>query len=167
MAKINWDLSKVKAESTSLFSKVPAGEYLVSIAHCVYKEKNSDSSYLQVGYMIEDGDHRGKMIMDILNMRNPSEKAVDMGEARGRLIAELQGSADFKYREDKDLINRKQFKIITDLETSTYQDKEVENVKVKKLLKSDDSAPVKTETKKASAPVAEMAKESKAPMPWD
>lgn len=168
MAKINIDLSKVMAESTSLFSKVPAGEYLVSVAHSAFKETSKGGAGLTVGYMIESGEHKGKMVSDFVNIKNESEKAVEIGFQRLRLICELQGRTSFKLVEDKDLISRNQFKIITELEESEYNGKATENVRVKKLMKSDEVASVTTvkkEVKKEEPKEEELITVDK--LPWE
>lgn len=141
MAKINLDLTKVQPESSSLFSKVPAGDYLVSVAHSVFKETTNGGAGLIVGYMIEAGEHKGKMVQDFINIKNANEKAVEIGLGRLRLICDLQARKSLKLVEDKDLVDRAQFMISTVLEESTYNDKPTENVRVKKLFKDDSTTP--------------------------
>lgn len=154
MAKINLDLTKVVAESTSLFSKVPAGEYLVSVAHSQFKDGKPGAAGLMVGYMVEAGEHKGKMVSDYINIKNDNEKAVEIGLGRLRLICELQVRKTFKLVEDTDLISRNTFMISTSLEENEYNGKTTENVKVKKLFKADSAAPVEA-VKETSKPATE------------
>lgn len=150
MAKINIDLTNIKAEGGSMFSKVPVGTYLVSVAHTEFKDGKNGASGLQVGYMVESGEHKGKMIQDYINIVNSNEKAVEMGLGRLRRICDLQLRKSFKLVNDTDLINREIFSVDVEIEESEYQGKTVENNKVKKLYALD--------TKKAevnfSAPAA-------------
>lgn len=164
MAKINIDLTKVQPESSSLFSKVPAGDYLVSVAHSAFKDTASGGAGLIVGYMIEAGEHKGKMVQDFINIKNSNEKAVEIGLGRLRLICDLQARKSYKLVEDKDLIDRATFMISTVLEDSEYNGQPTQNVKIKKLFKAEGSAPV-VETKKEVAKEQPMKEESK--LPWE
>lgn len=171
MAKINLDLTKVQPESSSLFSKVPAGDYLVSVAHSAFKETSSGGAGLIVGYMIEAGDHKGKMIQDFINIKNSNEKAVEIGLGRLRLICDLQARKSYKLVEDKDLIDRAQFMITTVLEDSEYNGQPTQNVKIKKLFKADNSMVAQSTMQPASEAKKEMAKEQPAKeeskLPWE
>lgn len=144
MAKINLDLTNVIAESSSMFSKVPAGNYTVSLAHAQFKD-NGTSAGVQLGYMVESGEHKGKLIPDYINIVNQNEKAVEIGLQRLRRICDLQLRKSFKIVNDTDLINRTQFSIEVDLVEGEYQGKPVENVRVKKLLAIDSSKTIEKE----------------------
>lgn len=164
-AKLNLDLSKTLPESDSMFSKVPAGKYVAVVAHSVFKETSSGGAGLQVGYMIETGEHAGKMIQDFINIQNSNEKAVEIGLGRLRKIMEVQKRKTFVLTTDEALINATAFEIEVVLESGTYKDQPIENCKVKKITAIEGSAPATKATAKKEAPVKE--EEKKELMPWD
>lgn len=154
-----------------MFSKVPVGSYLVSVAHSEFKDGKSGASGLQVGYMIESGEHKGKMIQDYINIVNSNEKAVEMGLGRLRRICDLQLRKTFKLVNDTDLINRTAFMIDVEVEESEYLGKAVENNKVKKLYGSITGEVPVVAAKEAKAKVEvekeEVAKEVVKRLPWE
>lgn len=138
---LNLDLTKTETESASMFSKVPAGDYEVSLAHAQFKEgkKGDGACGLQVGYMVESGEHKGKMISDYINIQNPNDKAVEIGLKRLKTIMVLQGRKDFKLTTDMALISRNKFMIGVALEPASFTKQngeavETENCAVKKLF---------------------------------
>lgn len=166
MAKINLDLTKVKAESSSIFSTVPAGKYVAVVAHSVFKDTSSGGAGLQIGYMIEEGEHTGKMIQDFINIQNNNEKAVEIGLGRLRKIMEVQKRKSFKLGTDEELISAVAFEIELTVEEGTYNDKPTTTNRVKKLNLIEGSDPVtKTATAKKEAPVKE--EEKKDLLPWE
>ena len=158
---LNLNLTNTQEESASMFSKVPAGDYEVSLAHAQFKEgkKNDGASGLQVGYMIESGPHKGKMLSDYINIANPNEKAVEIGLARLKKILVVQKRTNFILKTDMDLVSRNKFMISVAIEPSTYEKKdgtvvEAENCAVKKIMAIEgvaDIAAVKTAQAKVTA----------------
>ena len=166
MAKINLDLTKVQAESSSMFSRVPAGTYTVVLAHSVFKDTTSGGAGLTIGYMIEEGEHVGKMIQDFINIQNSNEKAVEIGLGRIKRIMEVQGRKDFKLSTDEALKSPVKFQIEVSVEEGEYNGKPTENNRVKKILALEGSSQAtiaKKETKAAVKP-AEVTEEK---FPWD
>ena len=174
---INLDLSNVQPESDSIFSKVPAGAYAVSLAYSQFKEGKSEGACgLQIGFMIESGEHKGKMIADYINIQNKSEDAVKIGHQRLRKICDLQNRKSLKLAKDTDLIARAQFMIDVEVEESTYNDKPTTNCRVKKLYAAEGqiSDNVKTAAKEnkpktTSAPVEQEEQKESSPskLPWE
>jgi hypothetical protein len=179
---INLDLTNVQEESASMFSKVPAGDYEVSLAHSQFKDgKNPGAAGLQVGYMIESGPHKGKMLQDYINIMNSNEQAVDIGKKRLKTILVLQQRKTFILKTDAELVSRNKFMVSVAIEPNTYTNRngdviESENCAVKKLFAVEgnaDIAPIKeaqakvTAAKKA-APVVEahVEEESEETPPW-
>jgi hypothetical protein len=165
MAKLNLDLTKVAPESSSMFSKVPAGKYVAVVAHSVFKDTKTGGAGLQLGFMIEEGEHTGKMIQDFVNIAGSSEKAVEIGLGRIRRIMEVQKRKSFKLDTDEQLISNVAFEIEVTLEQGEYDGKPTENSKVKKIMMIEGDAPkatTKATPKKEAAPV-----EEKELMPWD
>jgi len=166
MAKLNLDLTKVAPESSSMFSKVPAGKYVAVVAHSVFKDTKTGGAGLQLGFMIEEGEHTGKMIQDFVNIAGSSEKAVEIGLGRIRRIMEVQKRKSFKLDTDEQLISNVAFEIEVTLEQGEYDGKPTENSKVKKIMMIEGSVA----TNKASKVVVKEApaeKEEKELMPWD
>ena len=167
-AKLNLDLTKIQPESDSMFSRVPAGTYTVVLAHSVFKDTKSGGAGITVGYMIEEGEHTGKMISDFINVQNANEKAVEIGMARLKKIMEVQKRKSFKLDTDEQLISSVPFKIEVTVEAGEYNDKPTENNRVKKIMAIDSTTaagPSKTTTaKKAEAKEEAPAEEL---MPWD
>ena len=162
--KLGLDLTKTQAESSSIFSRVPAGTYTVVLAHSQFKETASGGAGLTVGYMIEEGDETGKMISDFINIQNSNEKAVEIGMARIKRIMEVQGRTNFKLATDEDLINGSKFQIEVTVEEGEYNGKPTENNRVKKIMALETTS-AKATAKKSEVKKSEEKKEEK--MPWD
>lgn len=162
---INLDLTNVQEESASMFSKVPAGDYEVSLAHSQFKDgKNPGAAGLQVGYMIESGPHKGKMLQDYINIMNQNEQAVDIGKKRLKTILVLQQRKTFMLKTDAELVSRNKFMVSVAIEPNTYTNRngdtvESENCAVKKLFAVEGAVEAKAEkvapTKTKPAPVVE------------
>ena len=162
--KLGLDLTKTQAESSSIFSSVPAGTYTVVLAHSQFKETASGGAGLTVGYMIEEGDETGKMISDFINIQNSNEKAVEIGMARIKRIMEVQGRSNFKLATDEDLINGIKFQIEVTVEEGEYNGKPTENNRVKKIM-APETTSAKATAKKSEVKKSEEKKEEL--MPWD
>ena len=165
-SKINLDLTKVESESSSVFSRVPAGQYLVVLAYSQFKEgKNPGAAGLQIGYMIEEGEHKGKMIGEYINIANQNEDAVKIGLGRLKRICELQGRSSLKLATDLDLIHKGKFLIDVELVENEYNGKTTEVNRVKKLLANEGS--VKEEVKEIKKVQDEVKEEKKEKLPWE
>jgi len=166
-SKLNLDLTKIQPESDSMFSKVPAGKYVAVVAHSVFKDTKSGGAGLQVGFMIEQGEHAGKMVQDFINIAGSSEKAVEIGLGRLRKIMEVQKRKSFKLDTDEQLISGVPFEIEIVIEEGTYNDKPTENSKVKKIAAIEGSVATNKTSKVVAkeSPVKE--EEKKELMPWD
>lgn len=160
---LNLKLGNVEAEQSSMFSKVPDGEYVVSVAHSQFKDgKKPGAAGLQVGYMIEEGPHKGKLIQDYINITNENEQAVEIGLRRLKAIMVYQDRKNFDLKTDHELISRNKFMITTVLETSTYKEKEIESVSVKKLsaLEKKEMTKATTATTKATTKTTPVVEET-------
>lgn len=61
------------------FTPMPAGKYIGAIIASEIKTTNAgDGRYLSLTIEIIDGEHAGRRVWDILNLWNPSEKAVEI-----------------------------------------------------------------------------------------
>ena len=119
--------------------------------------------------MVEEGEHKGKLIRDFVNVKNASSQAEEIGRARLKRIMEVQGRKSFKLEEDTDLISSTEFFIVTELEDSTFLDKNDKEVttkqnRIKKILPLEETT---TEAPKKEAPQKEEAPKNEKKMPWD
>ena len=168
MAKIKLDLTNDKSESSSKFSTVPSGTYKVTLADSEFKNTTSGFG-LTIGFMVEEGEHKGKLIRNFVNVKNASSQAEEIGRARLKRIMEVQGRKSFKLEEDTDLISSTEFFIVTELEDSTFLDKNDKEVttkqnRIKKILPLEETT---TEAPKKEAPQKEEAPKNEKKMPWD
>lgn len=156
---INLNLTNTAVEAASMFSKVPDGDYVVSVAHSIFKDgKNPGAAGLQIGYMVEEGAHKGKLIQDYINIANNNEQAVEIGHRRLKAIMTYQERKSFALKTDADLISRNKFMISTVLEKSMFKEREIESVSVKKIFA--------IEKKKAAAVEAHVEEETEETPPW-
>lgn len=151
-SKLKLDLTKTDAESASMFSKIPDGDYVVIVAHSQFKEgKNEGAAGLQVGFMVEEGAHKGKMVQDYINIANSNEQAVEIGMRRLKGIMVAQNRKSYVLDTDADLVSKEKFMISVALEKSMYKEKEIESSAVKKIYAIEK----KTGTASASKPSTE------------
>ena len=98
MAKLNMDLTNVKEESK--FKVLPVGNYDLVIESAIIKANSSKTGfYINVKYKVISEEGKGVTILDIINIKNDSEKAVEIGQKRlKRMLAihnmPVDGSAD-------------------------------------------------------------------------
>lgn len=166
-SKLNLDLTKIQSESSSMFSRVPSGTYKVVLAHSQFKETVGGAGLI-LGYMVEEGEHTGKMIQDFVNIQNQSEKAVEIGLGRIKKIMEVQKRKDFKLTTDEALISATPFMIDVITEEGEYQGKSIENNKIKKIYLAENASPERQIT---NAPAPKKEKVVEAPkkdlLPWE
>lgn len=79
-----FDASKV--EPTKAFTPLPAGAYKVAITTSENKlNSKQNGTYLALELTVLDGEHKGRKLYENLNLKNPSQQAVEI--ARGTLSA--------------------------------------------------------------------------------
>ncbi len=90
MAVINFDSTRVDPDLE--FKPVPVGEYIVKIIKSDLKD-NSKNTGKVLFFEIEviDGEYTGRRLFDNLNLENPSERAVQIGQARLSQICRAVG----------------------------------------------------------------------------
>jgi Protein of unknown function (DUF669) len=65
-----------------IFSDLPTGIYTVRITDERSKPtKKGDGEYLELTFQIMSGPHAGRLIFDRLNLRNPSDKAMEIAKS--------------------------------------------------------------------------------------
>ena len=90
MAKLNMDLSGVKAEEN--FKVVPVGTYDLVVDDAVIKSTKSKTGfYINFKYKVISEECKGAVIYDIVNIKNDSPKAVEIGQERLKRMLELHG----------------------------------------------------------------------------
>ena len=84
MAALDFDATEV--EPRTGFDAIPAGKYKVVIEDTEDKPtRKGDGSYLQITFVVTDGDYAGRKLWSRLNLVNPNDQAV--GIARAELSA--------------------------------------------------------------------------------
>lgn len=74
------------------FEPLPPGEYAVVISEQRTKpNKAGTGEYLELTLVIEEGSSRGRRIWERLNLRNPSQKAVQIARETVERIKEVTG----------------------------------------------------------------------------
>jgi len=85
-------------ETKGAFAAIPAGAYECMVQSVEMKQtKDKTGSYLKVTLVVTDGDYKGRLLFDNLNVRNKSEQAQKIGrEALNGLLAaaEIPGERD-------------------------------------------------------------------------
>jgi len=75
------DLGQYNINDLKINELVPAGEYDLIIASAQEKDnKAGTGSYLDLGFQIIDGEHKGRMFFEKLNLNNPTPKAVHIAK---------------------------------------------------------------------------------------
>lgn len=76
-------------EGQTVYEELPAGRYVVRLtAEETRPTKRGDGEYLALTWTIEGGQHAGRKLIDRLNLRNPSQKAVDIARRTLQAICE-------------------------------------------------------------------------------
>jgi hypothetical protein len=81
------DFDTDAVEPQKAFEALPAGQYLVEIDSVDVKDtKDGSGNYLKLGLRVLEGDAKGRMVFDQINLRNKNEKAKEIGR---RVLAGL------------------------------------------------------------------------------
>ena len=87
------------------YEVLPAGEYVVKIERAEWREtKNQDGHYLQINMTVVDGERRGALIVDRLNLRNKNEVAVRIARGQFAALREAVGVSNPKDTADMENI---------------------------------------------------------------
>ena len=146
MAKLGLSIKNVEVNKQD-FSPIPDGKYNVVVAKADVKESKSGGHYLNVGYQITDGDFKGRMIFDIVNIAHSNPEVVRIGMERLATIAWATGHEKDSVDDTDDLINKKPFSIsVKNEESNGYN-----NVRVKSIVRTAPIEAKKEEVKTATA----------------
>jgi hypothetical protein len=84
MAKLEFDAREVEPQAG--FEPIPAGKYLAVITGSEMKPtKAGDGSFLELVFQVIEGQYKGRLLWERLNLDNPNPTAVQI--ARGQLSA--------------------------------------------------------------------------------
>lgn len=90
--------------STGDFEPLPVGEYMAVITASEMKTTRAgDGEYLALTFQVIDGPHKGRNLWSNLNLKNPSEKAVQI--AHGELSAICRAVGVLTPRDSAELHN--------------------------------------------------------------
>lgn len=71
---------------------LPAGEYVAVLDKAEIKTtKAGDGQYLNLQFKVVDGQHKGGVFFDIINIANPNAQAVEIGLARLNTLLTIGG----------------------------------------------------------------------------
>lgn len=74
------------------FDPLPNGDYRAMIVESAVKEtKDKKGKYLQLNWQILDGDYKGRIVFDRLNVQNPSETAQKIGQEQLSAVCHATG----------------------------------------------------------------------------
>ena len=103
MANLN-GFNATEVEPTTSFEPLPAGKYLAAITESEMKPTKSGSgSYLQLTFMILEGEYKNRILWARLNLNNPNATAVKI--ARSELSAICHAVGVMQPRDSVDLHN--------------------------------------------------------------
>jgi hypothetical protein len=84
-------------ESTSEFAPLPAGWYSVTISGAELKQtKAGTGQFIAIKYDVTGPTHQGRIIFGNLNIRNPNEKAEEIGRQQLGEIMRASGLGQIK-----------------------------------------------------------------------
>ncbi len=90
MSALNFDATTV--EPVDDFSPIPAGEYIAAIIDSEMKAtKNGQGQYLQLMLQVLEGDYKGRMVWDRLNLVNQNQTAVEIAKRTLSAICHAAG----------------------------------------------------------------------------
>ena len=166
MAKLGIDLSNVVGERESKTQFVPGGNYVSKVIDTEIKETKQKTGFVLYMYSeIIEGEHKGKVFVDNLNIQNQNETAQSIGLARLKKYVDVFNLPP--KLEDSEALHGKQF-LATIVEDSFKNDKgeDVKSNKVKSVTASAQSVSAKAEVKAPIKKDANVAP-AKKKMPWE
>lgn len=145
MARLNLSIKNVEVNKQD-YSPVPDGKYNVVVAKADVKESKSGGHYLNVGYQVVDGDFKGRIIFDIVNIQHSNPEVVRIGMERLATIAWATGHEKDSVDDTDDLINKLPFSI----SVKTEEKDGYTNMRVKSIVRTAPIEAKKEEVKPAA-----------------
>ncbi len=147
MTQLNIDFSNVPPQES--IEPVPAGWYNVSIDHSEMKlTKDQTGQFLEVRYVVLDGQYKGRKVFDRFNLRNNSQQAVEIGYRQLSAVAHAVGVLQVA---DSEMLHNRPLKIKVKLRPAEGQYEASNEVQARKNINEQvDEAPAAVA---AAAPV--------------
>tara|TARA_Y100000004_G_C8908450_1_gene409806 strand:- start:797 stop:1246 length:450 start_codon:yes stop_codon:yes gene_type:complete len=99
------------------FEPIPKGEYTAMVNYSEMKDtKSGNGQYLELTFEVLEGDHKGRLVWERLNLVNPNATAVEIAQ---RKLAEIGRSVGLQTVEDSVQLHDKPMKIKVLVEPAT------------------------------------------------
>lgn len=95
------DLTNVKDEG--VFSPIPEGEYPACVDSVEWKESKAGAEYLNVKFKITGDNYANRLVFNIYNVFNTSEKARNIALADIKKLLTANGETEMKYKTKEEL----------------------------------------------------------------
>lgn len=142
-----FDASKVEPNS---FEVLPAGTYKVAIAKSEFKPtKSGDGEYLNLQLKVLEGEHKGRVLFDILNLKNKSKDASII--AQGTLSSICRAVGVMKPNDSSELHNRP---MLAEVAHRRYNDELQNTIKAYKPIGSQSTLETELAQQAEDAPWA-------------
>ena len=119
-------VTNVPEEKSGSFEALPQGNYNVGIKEVELKDtKAGTGKYVSVMLEIIEGEYKGRKLWDNWNIKNPSEKAQEIGLGRMKRVYKLAGLGELKDNEPTTLCGKSFCVYVT---IKMYNGKEQNNI---------------------------------------
>ena len=118
----NLDLTNVKENS---FEPIPSGTYYVICDESEVKTtKDGTGEYINIKFKILSGEHEGRAVFNMFNIKNKNEKAVNIGIGQLKTFMKCAGETNMILKSPLDLIGLRCDAVVK-VKTDEYGDKAV------------------------------------------
>jgi len=119
MAQLPGAFNSSEEKGMDDFSPVPVGKYLAMIVESELKDNsNQNGKILSLRVKIIDGEHKGRLVFDNLNIVNPSEQAMEISRKALASIGKAVGAGTFT---DTEVLHGKPMLITVGMTKATPQ----------------------------------------------
>jgi len=141
MAELGFQFKSEEVEGGS-FEPLPEGEYVCMFTESEVKDtKAGTGQFIEMKMEVVEGDKAGRTLFERLNIKNPSEKAVEIAYQTLKKICEAVGKPNIQ---DTDELNNIRFVAYV------VVDGEYNRIKKYKSIKEKQAAPASSSTEGAS-----------------
>ena len=100
---LNVNLENVEAQGS--FECVPAGDYVLNVEDAEVREtKAGTGEYISVQFNIIKGEYEGRKIFTMFNIKNPNQKAVDIGLSQLKSLLLAANASSFQLKSVAELL---------------------------------------------------------------
>jgi hypothetical protein len=99
------DLTQVEEKKSNL--GVPAGTYSVTAFEAEVKDTKSGGEMIKVRFKVLDGEHTGKFIFHLFNIKNDNPKAVEIGMSQLKSFMTCAGFTNYALKSVTDLCGKR------------------------------------------------------------